>query len=95
MHGSFTDLKPQPGMPMAWRTKSTSWTKKMKKKTKKLNELSLLQGKRKRVGGSGVREEQQVRASEVLRPARPALPCPPLTGKPYTWGGTSTQRSRV
>lgn len=37
-------LKPQPGMPMAWRTKNTSWTKKMKKKKKKpkkLNELSL------------------------------------------------------
>ena len=28
---------------MAWRTNRTSWTKKMKKKTKKLNELSLLQ----------------------------------------------------
>lgn len=40
--GSLTDLKPHPGMPMAWRTNSTSWAKKMKKKTKKLNELSLL-----------------------------------------------------
>lgn len=49
--GSLTDLNPQPGMPMAWRTKSTSWAKKMKKKTKKLNELSLLQGE-KCVGGS-------------------------------------------
>lgn len=44
--GSLTDLNPQPGMPMAWRTKSTSWAKKMKKKTKKLNELSLLQGEK-------------------------------------------------
>lgn len=39
--GSLTDLNPQPGMPMACRTYRTSWTKKMKKKTKKLNELSL------------------------------------------------------
>lgn len=33
---------------MAWRTKNTSWTKKMKKKTKKLNELSLLQREKKK-----------------------------------------------
>ena len=39
-------LNPQPGMPMAWRTKSTSWTKKMKKKTKKLNELLLLRAEK-------------------------------------------------
>lgn len=43
---SLTDLKPHPGMPMAWRTNSTSWAKKMKKKTKKLNELSLLRGEK-------------------------------------------------
>lgn len=57
--GSLTDLNPQPGMPMACRTKITSWTKKMKKKTKKLNELSLLQGEKiGRVGEELGLEEQ-------------------------------------
>lgn len=55
--GSLTDLNPQPGMPMAWRTKSTSWAKKMKKKTKKLNELSLLQEEKAgKVGELGMEE---------------------------------------
>lgn len=53
--GSFTDLNPQPGMPMACRTKSTSWTKKMKKNTKKLNELSLLRDRKNGEGGRRVR----------------------------------------
>lgn len=35
-------LKPQFGIPIACRTYTTFWAKKMKKKTKKLNELSLL-----------------------------------------------------
>lgn len=45
---------------MAWRTKSTSWAKKMKKKTKKLNELSLLQGEEMGRAGALVPEEQIV-----------------------------------
>lgn len=56
--GSLTDLNPQPGMPMAWRTKKTSWTKKMKKKTKKLNELSLLQREKKGRKGEELEPEE-------------------------------------
>lgn len=57
--GSLTDLNPQPGMPIAWRTNRTSWTKKMKKKTKKLNELSLLQRERKGSVGKELGLEKQ------------------------------------
>lgn len=71
--GSLTDLNPQPGMPMAWRTKSTSWTKKMKKKTKKLNELSLLRaGKAGRVGEESRPEQEPWGPSQVLHQPRPS-----------------------
>lgn len=86
----LTDLKPQPGMPMAWRTKSTSWAKKMKKKTKKLKELSLLQGEKVGRAGELGLEEQIVGVHSNF----PITPAPQLTGKLYTWGGTSRRRSR-
>lgn len=88
--GSLTDLNPQPGMPMACRTKITSWTKKMKKKTKKLNELSLLQGEK--IGRVG--EELGLEEQTGAGPRSCFTPVPQLTGKPYTWGGTSRRRSR-
>lgn len=70
----LTHLKPHPGMPMAWRTKNTSWTKKMKKKTKKLNELSLLQReKKKSVGVLRLELEKQLR-DPLQTPPGPHVP---------------------
>lgn len=59
-------LNPECGMPTACRTYTMSWMKKMKKKTKKLNELSLLE------------EKAQVR---VCCPQEPP-PLPPRHGAP-------------
>lgn len=53
-------LKPQFGIPIACRTYTTFWAKKMKKKTKKLNELSLLEG-----GG----EKRETTSGTALKPS--------------------------
>lgn len=82
--GSLTDLNPQPGMPMACRTYRTSWTKKMKKKTKKLNELSLLQGERMGKVGEELRLEEQNGTHPSPLPA--IIPTPPSYRKALYMG---------